>query len=95
MSFVDGDFPILYSVTMVLNLHHKFGITLLSLVGLKVSFITPYHAQANPTEESLRKCPCFFSKYCEKHKDWDLQIPAMLFSLEAQYWNLQVTLLPN
>ena len=51
--------------------------------GIKVSFITPYHAQANPTERVIKEVSLFFSKYCEKHKDWDLQIPAMLFSLRS------------
>ena len=51
--------------------------------GIKVSFITPYHAQANPTERVIREVTLFLAKYCEKHKDWDLQIPAMLFSLRS------------
>jgi len=43
--------------------------------GIKVSFITPYHAQAT-YRRVIKEVSLFFSKYCEKHKDWDLPNPS-------------------
>jgi hypothetical protein len=56
----------------------------LTILGIKYSFASPYHPESNPTERRNRDIKYYIKKYLDKnHKNWDLRLNEMLFSMRT------------
>ncbi len=51
--------------------------------NIDIKFTPAYHAQANPAERVNRNIKYYLKKYTKEHKNWDVHLPAMGYTLRT------------